>query len=263
MPRSNIMAVVNITPDSFSDGGKSFTKEDALANCRQLVEEGADILDLGAESTRPGATPLSHEEEWARLSPVLSELVAAPWLGAVQISVDTRHAETAKKALELGAHIINDVSGLTQPAMCDVLAQHQCPVIVMHALSIPASKTELLPENTDMVAFIKHWQSDVEAIAVEHGIAAERLIYDPGVGFGKSPTQSLQLLTYFPEYAYAPEKWLIGHSKKSLFSLLGIEKAANRSEVTLCASAFLFAQNAGYLRVHDVATHKQLRDALV
>ena len=262
MPHSALIGIVNITPDSFSDGGNAFAPNDALAHCAKLVAEGADILDLGAESTRPGATPLTHAQEWERLEPVLSRIGEENWRSKVRISIDTRHAETASKALSLDADIINDVSGLSDTAMAEVLAKSECPIMVMHALTIPADKSVVLAEDVDVVAYIRNWAQETASRAEACGISKSRLIFDPGLGFGKNAVQSLRLLTSLSSYADAPENWLIGHSRKSLFNAIEEMDSKGRDSLTLCASSFLMAQNVGYLRVHNVARHATLRDAL-
>ena len=191
---TQLVGIANITPDSFSDGGKSFTTQDALSHIEAMMEEGADIIDIGAESTRPNATPLSPEEEWQRLEPVLPLAIALTEKHKRLISIDTRHADTAAKAAALGVDWLNDVSGFTQPEMISVAAESECDVVVMHALSIPANPAEQLPEDSSAIEDVMHFfEGRVEALE-KAGIARERIILDPGIGFGKSAEQSLELI---------------------------------------------------------------------
>lgn len=254
MNRPAIMGIVNVTPDSFSGDGQ--LAEQAIAHAQMLVGEGADILDIGAESTRPGATPVSADEEWARLEPVLTGIVDAPWRAGVRLSVDTRHAQTAARALNLGVDIINDVGGLADHAMPETLEEHECNIVVMHALSIPANPALTLPEGCDVIAEILAWKEAVTSRAGAHGIANERLIYDPGIGFGKTAEQSLMLIHSANELVASGGRWLYGHSRKSFLKLvLKEEGVAARDAATLALSKQLTKARVDYLRVHNVALH--------
>lgn len=243
-----LMGILNVTPDSFSDGG-AFA--DPVARLHALLEQGADIVDIGAESTRPGAVLLSPEEEWARLEPVLLRIPA----GAV-VSVDTRHAETARRALALGVSIINDVDGLRDEAMLAEMARQTCPVVVMHALSMPADPAVHLPEDGDVVAEILSWKATVTARAMAAGIAPARLIYDPGLGFGKTPEQSLALVERAGEMVASGGDWLYGHSRKSFLRLFTDASPADRDALTIAFSKKLADAGVQFLRVHDVAGHR-------
>jgi dihydropteroate synthase len=192
MNRPAIMGILNVTTDSFSGDGR--LAADAVKHAEKLVDCGADIIDIGAESTRPGAAPISAEEEWARLSPVLTGIIAYPWRARVRLSIDTRHATTASHALALGVDIINDVSGLIADGMAETLEEHECDIVLMHALGMPANPALTLPPKCDVVREILKWKAKVTERAVAHGIATHRLIYDPGIGFGKTAEQSLALI---------------------------------------------------------------------
>jgi dihydropteroate synthase len=260
MKRPALMGIVNVTPDSFSGDGK--LADAALTHTQQLVEAGADILDIGAESTRPNATALSPEEEWGRLGPVLEAIVNAPWRQRVRLSVDTRHHQTAARALALGIDMINDVSGLRDTQMLELLEQYECDIVIMHALGIPVDPKQTLPVDCDVIAEIQHWKHEITARAASHGIGVERLIYDPGVGFGKTPEQSLALILSATELTKTGGRWLFGHSRKSFLKLVSDVDAAARDDVTLAYSTQLAQAGVDYLRVHNVARHTTLLERL-
>lgn len=260
MKRPALVGIVNVTPDSFSGDGVS--AHDAVAHAKQLVIDGADIIDIGAESTRPKATLLTAEEEWARLAPVLAEITVADWRARVRISIDTRHAQTAARALDLGVEMINDVSGLAYNAMAELLSEHDGDVIVMHALSIPADVSKTLPHDCDVVAELLAWKHTITNHAAARGIAAQRLIYDVGIGFGKTAVQSLALVLAAEKFQQNGGRWLFGHSRKSFMKLFTHEDAAGRDDITLAFSAQLAAANVDYLRVHNVSRHAELFDKL-
>lgn len=252
--RANLIGILNITPDSFSDGGMFANAATAAARCAALIAEGADYVDLGAESTRPGATPLTADAEWARLSPALDRLCSH----APRLSIDTRHAQTVRQALAQGVAIINDVSGLLDPAMREVLAAAKCDIVVMHSLSIPADKAVTLPEDCDPIEVVLQWKQRVTALAQQSGIDVARLIFDPGIGFGKTPQQSLALILRASELVSNGGHWLYGHSRKSFLTLFTNSLAQDRDALTLAFSASLAAAGVQYLRVHNVAAHRAL-----
>lgn len=260
MMRPALMGIVNVTPDSFSGGGRM--GEEAVAYAQQLVLDGADVLDVGAESTRPGATLITPEAEWARLGPVLAAIHAAPWARDVRLSVDTRHPETAERALAAGAAIINDVGGLADPVMLELLANHTNDVVVMHALGLPADPRVTMPAGGDVVAEILAWQVSTMQRAKAYGIAPERLIFDPGIGFGKTAEQSLALMLAAQTFVTHGGRWLFGHSRKSFLTLFSDAPAADRDPLTLAFSVQLAAALVPYLRVHNVKAHALLMDRL-
>jgi dihydropteroate synthase len=250
MASTKLVGIINVTPDSFSDGNRHFSPRDALAAIAKMAGDGADVIDIGAESTRPGATPLSYEEEWARLEPVLSELssLSLPW------SVDTRHAATAQKALDLGAYWINDVSGFSDPAMIEAVKPYGCKLVVMHSLSVPADKAKILPADADVVAEVLVWAHTRIGYMTTQGIAKDRLIFDPGIGFGKTGPQSWHILESIDRFKELAVPILIGHSRKSFLA----NSEMNRDVATLEASRDLIIRQADYLRVHDVPAHRRL-----
>ncbi|MCL6549367.1 MAG: dihydropteroate synthase [Alicyclobacillus sp.] len=236
------MGIVNVTPDSFSDGGRYLEPADAIRHAYRLIEEGADILDLGAESTRPGAEPLPADEEWRRLSPVLAELARdCP----VPISVDTYKASIARRALDLGAAVINDVwGGLADPDILRVVAEAGCDYIWMHNRREPASKSpfEVLAQET---------RAGVER-CLRAGIRPDRLWIDPGIGFGKTYEHNLVILNRLSEYCRLGYPVLLGTSRKSVIGrTLGVPPA-DRLPGSLATVALGVLAGVSAVRVHDV-----------
>lgn len=256
MNRPALMGIVNITPDSFSGDGK--LHEQAAQYALQLVADGADIIDFGAESTRPGAQMITDEQEWARLGPTLEAVLKKDIRTRARISIDTYHAQTASRALDLGANIINDVSGLDDIAMMDILSEVDCDIVVMHSLGVPANAVVTLPPDCDVVAQILEWKFAVTQKAIGRGVAKERLIYDPGIGFGKTAEQSLALIKAAATLKASGGRWLYGHSRKSFMKHLGAVEMAARDAMTLEFSEQLAEVGIDYLRVHDVAAHDAL-----
>jgi 2-amino-4-hydroxy-6-hydroxymethyldihydropteridine diphosphokinase / dihydropteroate synthase len=251
------MGIVNLTPDSFSDGGH-YTELAAIAqHVESLVAAGAQIVDFGAESTRPGATPLNAEQEWSRLAPAL-EWATDRCRGELlrpAISVDTYHPEVAQRALALGVDIINDVGGLTSPAMIELAASHQADWVAMHHVTIPADRARTLPPEQDACEAIERWLLE----RLEHWqrarVDTRRVIFDPGIGFGKNPLQSLRLLREVPRFRRHGLRCLIGHSRKSFMQSFSTDDIAEKDRVTLGASLRLCASGVDILRVHNVALH--------
>lgn len=246
--RPELVGIINITPDSFSDGGESFSPQDALNNILRLVDEGVDIIDIGAESTRPNATAITQEEEWARLEPTLSRLTGFP----IPISVDTRYAETAKKALALGVRWINDVSGFADADMVAVVRDSNCNLVVMHSLSVPADKNVILPIDADPVELIISWAKTRIAELEKAGIKHERIIFDPGIGFGKNAEQSQKIIDGLAKFRELNVPILIGHSRKSFIQVA----PGDKDDATIKISQFLAENGVDYLRVHNVKRHR-------
>lgn len=256
MKRPALMGILNVTPDSFSGDGQLGPA--AVAAAERLVGAGVDVLDIGAESTRPNGVALDSDAEWARLQPVLSALATASWRPRVRLSVDTRHALTAARSLALGVDLINDVTGLADPDMLGVLRGAACDVVVMHALSVPVDPAHTLPEDCDVVAEILRWKDGLTAAARAAGLDAARLIYDPGIGFGKTARQSLALMHAAPRLVASGGRWLFGHSRKSFLKLFTAADPAQRDDLTLALSAQLADAGVHYVRVHAVARHVDL-----
>lgn len=258
--RPHLMAVVNLTPDSFSGDGR--LADAPLDHVRHQVEAGADVVDLGAESTRPGARPLSADQEWLRLAPVLEGVVRQSWRARVALSVDTRHAVNASRALDLGVDIINDVGGLSDPAMRRVLAGARADVVAMHSLTVPADPARVLPPDCDVVQCLLDWRDGMRARAADDGIDPARIVWDPGLGFGKTSLQSLDIVLQAQHLVAGGGRWLFGHSRKSFLSLFTDASAADRDDLTLAFSASLAQAGVWCLRVHDVRRHGVLFDRL-
>ena len=242
-----VMGILNVTPDSFSDGGRFQSFALALAHARQLVADGADIIDIGAESTRPGHTPVPPDEEWRRLEPLLAPLLAeidAPF------SIDTYKAEIARRALALGVSVVNDVWGLQKdPAMADVVAQSGAAVVIMH-------NRDGVDPGLDIEADMHRFFARSLALADRAGVPRARILIDPGIGFGKNKAQNLQALAATARLRAAfGLPILIGVSRKRLFGdLLGASVDA-RLIGTLAANLAALARGASVFRVHDAAEH--------
>ena len=246
--RTLVMGILNVTPDSFSDGGLFRGEAEERAQAEKLVGEGAAILDIGGESTRPGHTPVPAEEEQARVVPVIRAL--APLL-SVPISIDTYKASTAKAALEAGATLVNDVWGLQrEPEIARVAAAHGAPVIVMH-------NRETIEPEIDIVADMLRFFERSLTIARAAGIADSDIVLDPGIGFGKSWEQHLEALRRIPEIRALGFPLLVGVSRKSLLGRLHDRetKPADRLHGSLSAHALAATLGADIVRVHDVAAH--------
>lgn len=260
MPKPRLVAIINVTPDSFSDGGQYEKPDSALAAIAAAISEGADVIDIGAESTRPGATALTAEQEWERLEPVLAGLSRFKGMHVV-FSLDTRHAANAKKALGYGIKWINDVSGFSSPDMVHVAAGSDCMLVVMHSLSVPADTSVTLPEHADPISELLHFATDRFAALEAAGIERERIIFDPGIGFGKTAAQSLDIIKRIHELQVLDVPLLVGHSRKSFLSQYAAGVSQDRDEATLAISKQLAAEGVDYLRVHDIAAHRKLLGA--
>ena len=247
---TELIGILNLTPDSFSDGGLYNHTETAITHAKQLIAEGATIIDVGAESTRPNATPLTHEEEWQKLEPVLTALV-----GLGTVSVDTYHPETASKALKLGISWINDVSGFTNPAMIEAVKPYKAKLVIMHNLGIPADPAQIIPEAEDEVRIVKQWAEGQIQRLVQAGIDKKRIIFDPGIGFGKNAVQSLTLLKYIAQFRSLNVPLMVGHSRKSCISHITGGDASARDPETIAISLYLAQHEVEYLRVHNIADH--------
>ena len=252
-----LMGVLNVTPDSFSDGGQWTNLERGVDHALELVAAGADILDVGGESTRPNAAPVPLDEELRRVLPVIERL--RPRCDAL-ISIDTYKAEVARQALLAGADIVNDISGLTfDPQMPEVCAATDCGVICMHIRGTPQTMQQD-PRYDDVVAEIaSHFEQRLGALQ-SAGIARERIVLDPGIGFGKTAEHNLTILSHIGAFRALGRPVLIGHSRKSFLKKLLGRALDERSSGTIGISIAAAMQSADILRVHDVGP---VRDALV
>jgi dihydropteroate synthase len=246
--RTLVMGILNVTPDSFSDGGRYLEPAAAIARARELLASGADLVDVGAESTRPGSEPVAAAEQVRRLAPVLDALAGAP------ISVDTGSAEVAADALSRGAAIVNDVTALSDPAMAGVVANSGAGLVLMHMRGTPRTM-QLDPRYDDVVAEVASFLRERMAVARAAGVAEEAIALDPGIGFGKSAQHSVELLAATAELAALGRPVLVGASRKSFLGrLTGEEDPDRRHEASLAAAAIAAFEGARILRVHDVGT---------
>lgn len=251
------MGIVNLTPDSFSDGGRFAAWHDVERHIDEMVVAGAHIVDLGAESTRPGAAPLTGTAELERLRPTLERL-AAKYEGRrlrPLISVDTYHSPVAREALALGADIVNDVSGLTHPDMIELAASSEADWVAMHQLTLPADRNQTLPPDCDPVDEVERWLVERLEAWQRAGLDTDRIVFDPGIGFGKTTLQSLRLLREHERFDRYGLRRLIGHSRKSFLAGIAGQDMAARDLNTIGVSLQLAARGVDILRVHNVPAH--------
>ena len=252
-----IMGIVNVTPDSFSDGGHFLDRHAAVDHALKLAEEGADILDVGGESTRPNAEPVTVTEELRRVVEVVAELRSST---DRLISIDTTKAEVARQALAAGADIVNDISGLTfEPEIVDVCADSNCGVICMHILGIPQTM-QTDPHYDNVVTDVCRFLSGRLASLEKSGIARERVVTDPGIGFGKTAQHNVELLSSIAALRNLDRPVLIGHSRKRFLAKVLGRPIEERTSGTIGVAIAVAAQGADIIRVHDV---RETRDALL
>jgi len=250
-----IFGILNITPDSFSDGGENSQIDNALENAEKMLADGAFVIDIGAESTRPDATPLTYSQEWARLEPVLEKINQA-----CIISIDTRNPETAENALNYPqVKYINDVSGFENPEMARVAREKDAKIIVMHSLTVPADRNITL--TTPPVNTISDWAANKLSHLKNLGFPSENVIIDIGIGFGKTAEQSLELIRNIKKIAAiiheTGAKLMVGHSRKSFLSLFTDKSNNKRDFETAVIAAYLQSQNVDFVRVHNVRQTQQ------
>ena len=249
LSRPRVMGIVNVTPDSFSDGGRHQDARDAIAHCERLVAEGADLLDIGGESTRPGARSPDAAEEMSRVLPVLRHAVA---LG-VPVSVDTSRAELIRAALDLGADIVNDVRALRRPGALEALAGHpRAGVCLMHMRGEPGDM-QSATDYADVIDEVGRFLRDRVDAVVAAGVAPGRIVIDPGIGFGKSAAHNLALLAGQGALASIGRPLLVGWSRKSTLGLLTGRPVGERVAASVAAALAAVARGASIVRVHDVA----------
>lgn len=249
LAQPRVMGIVNVTPDSFFDGGRHAGTAAALAHAEALLREGADLLDVGGESTRPGAAAASLDAELERVLPVLE--------GALRfgcpVSVDTRKPEVMAAALALGADIVNDVAALQAPGAADVVAAHpNCGICLMHMRGTPASM-QRHTAYADVVVEVGDFLVGRRQALAERGVAAERIVFDPGIGFGKGMTQNLELLRRQPELLARLSPLLVGWSRKSTLGTVTGREVADRQAASVAAALISVQFGASVVRVHDVA----------
>lgn len=257
---TNLIGILNITPDSFSDGGKFNSLDAALVQLQKLLDDGANMIDIGAESTRPTATPISWLEEWSRLENILPALVERVKKfnqengRNVETSIDSYHFETIKKACEVGVDIVNDVKGLEDDRIIDFIAQNQIKTILMHNAPLPVDENLVANPYLNVTMEILSWARHKISYLRQKGLEKEKLIFDLGIGFNKNAYQSIRVLKAIDAYRVLGLPLYIGHSKKSFLDAIDIE--GDRAQKTLVVSEYLMKKKVEYLRVHDVKEHR-------
>ena len=247
--RTLVMGVLNITPDSFSDGGQFNSIERAVGRAMAMVAEGADIIDIGGESTRPGSPGVTAEVEVARVVPVIEAIASRC---AIPLSVDTHKPAVAEAALQAGAHIVNDISGLRDPAMVEVARRYQAGVVIMHMQGTPRTMQDQ-PSYHDVVAEVGQFLRERVDESVRAGIPAERIVVDPGIGFGKTLEHNLDLLRGLATIiTQAGRPVLAGVSRKRFIGMITSRETGDRLAGSLAAASFAIARGARIIRVHDV-----------
>jgi dihydropteroate synthase len=251
-PRPSVMGVVNVTPDSFSDGGVHFDPDVAADAARRMIGEGAAIVDIGGESTRPGSDGVTLDEELRRIVPVLERLQ-----GDVPVSIDTAKAEVARRALELGAEMVNDVTAFrSDPALAEVCAVHDAYVCLMHMQGEPRTM-QVDPRYNDVAAEVASFLEERMAFAVAQGMREERICLDPGIGFGKTVEHNVELLRRLDVLLALGRPVLVGFSRKSSLGKLAGDPAATTGPLgaSVAAAVAAYERGAAILRVHDVREH--------
>ncbi len=253
-PATRIMGILNVTPDSFSDGGQYHTYEAAIRHAEALITAGADILDVGGESTRPYAAPVSLEDELARTIPVIKAIRTT---SSIPISIDTTKAEVARQSLLAGADIINDISALLKdPEMIEVVKESDVPVIIMHMQGTPADMQDK-PQYESVVEEVFEFFRERISWMVDQGVARERIILDPGIGFGKTMAHNLSIIKHLDRFKALNLSVLLGHSRKNFLGLLTGLEAEQRDLATAVVSALSVQHHVDIIRVHNVAATRQ------
>ena len=254
-PDPVLMGVLNVTPDSFSDGGEFFNVEPAVVQAEKMFDEAAQVIDVGGESTRPGSDPVSPEEELRRVLPVIQGILSARPDSIV--SIDTYRSSIAEAALDAGARAVNDVTALGDPRMAGLMAERGCPIILMHMLGEPKSMQQH-PHYEDVVREVRDFLAERAQQAIRAGVELENIILDPGIGFGKTPEHNLKLLKRLDSLVELGFPVLVGVSRKSfLGKITGSEDPKSRLFGTVAANVLAYERGASLFRVHDVRANKE------
>jgi dihydropteroate synthase len=249
-PDPVLMGVLNVTPDSFSDGGEFFGAEPAVAHAEKMFDEGAQVIDVGGESTRPGSDPVNPEEELRRVLPVIRGILSAR--PDAIVSIDTYRSSTAKAALDTGARVVNDVTALGDPKMAGLVAERGCPIVLMHMLGEPKSMQQD-PRYEDVVREVRDFLTERAERAIRAGVEPENVILDPGIGFGKTLEHNLKLLNRLDSLVELGFPVLVGVSRKSfLGKITGSDDTKDRLFGTVAANVLAYERGASLFRVHDV-----------
>ena len=256
---TGIMGIINVTPDSFSDGGKYANVEATVMRAKQMVADGANIIDIGGESSRPGAEPITANEECRRVIPVVQALAEQ---SQIPISVDTYKAKVAHEALSAGACVINDITALHgDPNMCQIVADAQAGVILMHMQGVPATMQKA-PTYQNVVTEVHAWLTEVASQAVDRGIDSSRIMIDPGIGFGKTFDHNLEILRHLMQFRGIGYPMLVGVSRKKFIGRILDLPVHQREEGTAATVAWSIINGANVVRVHDVAKMKQVAQVI-
>ena len=254
-PDPVLMGVLNVTPDSFSDGGEFFGVEPGVVQAEKMFDEGAQVIDVGGESTRPGSDPVSPEEELRRVLPVIQGILSA--CPDSIVSIDTYRFSIAEAALDAGARAVNDVTALGDPRMAGLMAERGCPIILMHMLGEPKSMQQH-PHYEDVVREVRDFLAERAQQAIRAGVELENIILDPGIGFGKTPEHNLKLLKRLDSLVELGFPVLVGVSRKSfLGKITSSEDPKSRLFGTVAANVLAYERGASLFRVHDVRANKE------
>lgn len=244
--------IINITPDSFSDGGVNLNAPDAIKSIIHFAENGVNIIDIGAKSTRPNAQNISDEQQWARLKQILEKISDIKHKYNLKISLDCYDKSVIKKALDYNIDIINDVSGLSNESIIPLIKKNNLEYVLMHSLSVPADKNIVIPEENNAVQQLLNFAANKIKILTENGVAKEKIIFDIGIGFGKTPKQNISLIQNISAFDILGCKIMVGHSRKSfLNNYLGDINLREKDIATKVISMLLIGK-VDYLRVHNI-----------
>ncbi|MBN8828255.1 MAG: dihydropteroate synthase [Sphingobacteriia bacterium] len=257
-----IVGIVNLTPDSFSEDGIHANKEHTIKHVLKAVQNGADILDIGAESTNPKSKALTPEEEWERLKEILPDILSICRDYNVEVSLDTRFSSTAKNGLKLGINYVNDVSGGEDPLMFQVISDYDVKYIMMHNRGIPEDRSLPLPSNINIFPDLFGFFERRICGAIYNGILKQNIILDPGIGFGKSADQSFYVIKNINKLKIFGLPILVGHSRKSFINKVTKLPFNERDIETLSLSSFLLSNRIEYIRVHNVEIHSRMLKVL-
>lgn len=259
MKKTQLMGILNVTPDSCVDQGRYFKPELAIQRGIQISQEGADWLDIGGESTRPDASPVTEEEELKRVIPVIKALKKAI---SIPISIDTMKARVAAQALEVGASLINDVAGFSDPEMCQVAADSQLPICVMHMQGTPATMQQKPIYSQGVTPFLIEWFSKRIDLLLAVGVKSENIILDPGIGFGKTVEHNVEIVHNLHKIKALGFPVLIGLSRKSFLGKIVQKTYPDLLPVSLAINTLAILAQVDIIRVHDVAEHRDVIDLL-